>query len=103
VCWVKGVSSVRWVPLALASGVGFARTASSVCLHPPVLIALRLRACLHTACTLLAHCLHTACTLPATCLHTHTHTHRIFRIKDPSFAGIAPKECKPVDVPDEDH
>jgi hypothetical protein len=29
--------------------------------------------------------------------------HRIFRIKDPKFAGIAPKECKPMEVPDEEH
>jgi hypothetical protein len=28
---------------------------------------------------------------------------RIFRIKDPKFAGIAPKECKPLVVPDEEH
>lgn len=28
---------------------------------------------------------------------------RIFKIKDPKFAGVAPKVCKPVDVPDEDH
>lgn len=28
---------------------------------------------------------------------------RIFKIKDPKFAGIAPKVCKPVEVPDEDH
>jgi 4-hydroxy-3-methylbut-2-enyl diphosphate reductase len=28
---------------------------------------------------------------------------RVFRIKDPSFAGIAAKQCKPVDIPDEDH
>jgi hypothetical protein len=28
---------------------------------------------------------------------------RIFRIKDPKFAGIAPKECKPMVVPDEEH
>lgn len=28
---------------------------------------------------------------------------RIFKIKDPKFAGIAPKECKPMVVPDEEH
>jgi len=28
---------------------------------------------------------------------------RVFKIKDPSFAGIAAKECKPMEVPDEDH
>lgn len=28
---------------------------------------------------------------------------RVFRIRDPGFGGIAPKECAPVDVPDEEH
>jgi 4-hydroxy-3-methylbut-2-enyl diphosphate reductase len=28
---------------------------------------------------------------------------RIFKIKDPKFAGIAAKECKPMVVPDEEH
>eukprot|EP00878_Enallax_costatus_P018441 GHUV01019413.1.p1 GENE.GHUV01019413.1~~GHUV01019413.1.p1 ORF type:complete len:395 (+),score=140.35 GHUV01019413.1:551-1735(+) len=28
---------------------------------------------------------------------------RVFRIKDPSFSGIAPRACKAVEVPDEDH
>eukprot|EP00775_Hariotina_reticulata_P010417 gene10418-10575_t len=28
---------------------------------------------------------------------------RVFKIKDPSFAGIAARECKPMEVPDEDH
>eukprot|EP00882_Tetradesmus_deserticola_P001056 GHRQ01001142.1.p1 GENE.GHRQ01001142.1~~GHRQ01001142.1.p1 ORF type:complete len:485 (+),score=212.18 GHRQ01001142.1:45-1457(+) len=28
---------------------------------------------------------------------------RVFRIKDPSFAGIAAKECKPLELPDEEH
>lgn len=28
---------------------------------------------------------------------------RVFRIKDPSFAGVAPRMCKAVDVPDEGH
>ena len=28
---------------------------------------------------------------------------RIFRIKDPSFTGIAPRECAPLQLPDEEH
>lgn len=27
---------------------------------------------------------------------------KVFRIKDPNFAGIAPKQCAAVEVPDEE-
>lgn len=40
---------------------------------------------------------------PVVVSHVHSPNHRIFRIKDPKFAGIAPKECKPMEVPDEEH